>query len=656
MKPYPHRVSPMFKNRGIAFKLVVFSSFGSILVFFGITLLFYRYSSDTLRRNAHLQAETLLSETVYRIEAVLLPVQQVPKTITAVIGESVTDTRELIDVLKENLSRNPEIYGMIAAFEPYAFNSVKYHYAPYVFRNEESVELRMLGGPTYDYFRHDWYLIPKELNRAMWSEPYYDDGGGDIIMATYSVPLSVRLEGKRKFAGIVTADISIEWLRNEVSKVKILKTGYGFLISRNGTFVTHPEKSLIMHMTLFDIAEQMNDLELREIGKMMIRGERGIVPYTDFITGKKSLLYFAPIPAVGWSLAVSFPEDELSADITSLANMTAYLLVAGLFLVIFLVLLVTRSITRPLIEMVKATQAVAGGNLDAPVPALSSNDEIGKLAHSFRFMQDALKDYIRELTEVTASRERFESELKIAKDIQLSILPKIFPPFPSMPFFDIFAMLRSAREVGGDLYDFYLTGEKSFFFVIGDVSGKGVPASLYMAVTKTLLKTTANRGLMPDEVLTHVNNELCHSSETAMFVTLFCGMLDCMSGQVVFSSAGHNPPLVIRKNGEIVFLEQTGGAIAGYMEEITFGKGILDLSPGDSLFLYTDGVTEAMNEKGELFGEERLVDCLRTLEDRSVKGMIDGVLGDVARFEDGAQQSDDITMMVIRYNGTGDGV
>ena len=266
-------------------------------------------------------------------------------------------------------------------------------------------------------------------------------------------------------------------------------------------------------------------------------------------------------------------------------------------------------------------------------------------------MQQSLKSYITRLTEATAAKERIESELNIAREIQLSILPKIFPPFPGMPELDLFAVLKSAREVGGDLYDFFPIDDDHFCFVIGDVTGKGVPASLFMAVTKTLFKATAGKNTPPEVVLDKVNAELSKGNEKAMFVTAFFAILDTRTGVIEFSNGGHNLPVLMRKDGSVKYLWRTGGMVVGAMEGMKFERGTLTLAPGDRFFLYTDGVTEAMDEKRVLFSDERLLTELKLLEGLPVKEVLNRLLAMLVEYSKG-DQSDDITMMLLEYQGT----
>jgi sigma-B regulation protein RsbU (phosphoserine phosphatase) len=273
------------------------------------------------------------------------------------------------------------------------------------------------------------------------------------------------------------------------------------------------------------------------------------------------------------------------------------------------------------------------------------------MTQGFMVMQKSLKEYIRKLTETTAAKERMESELSIAHEIQMSILPKIFPPFPDHPEFDLYAVIAPAREVGGDFYDFFQIDPSHLCFVIADAAGKGVPASLFMAVTKTLIKATAKAGSTPAHILTRVNQELATSNEAAMFVTLFCGILNTKTGEIRYSNAGHNSPLRINKNREVIELPQIGGMVLGAMEGIDYEEGSFILEPGEGLFLYTDGVTEAVNMQGDFFSVEGLQAELSPISGKPLKEILSILMERIHEFSGEALQADDITMMVLQYKG-----
>ena len=252
---------------------------------------------------------------------------------------------------------------------------------------------------------------------------------------------------------------------------------------------------------------------------------------------------------------------------------------------------------------------------------------------------------------IEAAKERIESELKVAHDIQMDFIPKIFPPFPQRTEFDIYATVEPAKEVGGDFYDFFFIDEDHLYFIIADVSGKGVPAALFMAVTKTLLKAKARVGLSPHEILYEVNNELCDKNDAAMFVTSFCAILDIKSSKVKYSNGGHNLPYFISREGEIKQLENTPGIALGIMENAEFESREFTVEKGDTFFLYTDGVNEAMDYKGNLFSYERLERFLEKSKSLLPKEMTSGILNKIEKFTEGAIQSDDITVLILKYYG-----
>ena len=261
-----------------------------------------------------------------------------------------------------------------------------------------------------------------------------------------------------------------------------------------------------------------------------------------------------------------------------------------------------------------------------------------------------INNLIRERS-VEAEKQMIEGELKVAREIQMGIVPRIFPPFPDRKEFDIGAMLEPAKEVGGDFYDFFFIDDDRLFFAIGDVSGKGVPASLFMAVTITLLRTTAMQGISAGKILENVNNALSRENATSMFVTVFCGILNIRTGRVEYGNAGHNPPFIVRKDRRIEELSGNGGLVLAAMEDAPYITAEVSLGTGDVIFNYTDGVTEAMDKEGNFFNNERLVDALKETIGASAGQTVAATLSKIHGFASGADQSDDITIMAIRYTG-----
>ncbi len=349
-----------------------------------------------------------------------------------------------------------------------------------------------------------------------------------------------------------------------------------------------------------------------------------------------------------WGMVVKIDAEEAFAPVTRLRNLSFLIAFLTLVVVVITAQSVARGLSEPILKLTHYTQAIAEGDLDQKID-LDVENEIGILAGSFNQMTVQLKDSIRDLQESTAAQERIESELRVASEIQMSTMPKIFPPFPDRKDFSIHATIKPAKEVGGDFFNFELVTDDRLFFVIGDVSGKGVHAALFMAVANTLIQTAARAGLTPDEVLGVANRQLSHDNDTCMFVTVFCGILELRSGRVTFSNGGHDMPYVLSDDGGLAPVGQASGLVLGLDPDFEYSSHALTLQPSEGLFLYTDGVTEAMDQDGRLFGESRVESFLGRYLRADAKKIVEGALEHVAGFTVGAPQSDDITLLAIRY-------
>jgi phosphoserine phosphatase RsbU/P len=410
------------------------------------------------------------------------------------------------------------------------------------------------------------------------------------------------------------------------------------------------------YMITVDYAEKLRDQKLREPTESELANVRKLVSEgrTESYLESSLLSVAAPIGKEGGELEggailVTLPTDQLQAairDETRLAiAISALVLLLGSMIAIF----GARTISRPIVDLTDITRRIAGGDFTQRI-AISAKNEIGTLAASFNEMTRRLNESIEHLKETTAAKERIESELQIANEIQMSMVPKIFPPFPDRCEFDIFAALVPAKEVGGDLYDFFFTDDDHLCFAVGDVSGKGVPASLFMAVTKTLFRASGANGGTPDEILARMNTELCRDNESGMFVTFFCGIMEIRTGQVDYSNAGHTLPYHLRRDG-ISPLENVGGLSLGLVERSSYVSGRLVLRPGEGLLLFTDGVTEAMDPNRALYSDQRLERFLGGHRGSAPHQIIGDLISDVRHFSGAAPQSDDITVLALHYFG-----
>ena len=364
----------------------------------------------------------------------------------------------------------------------------------------------------------------------------------------------------------------------------------------------------------------------------------------------------------GYVMADISMNEVMNTRQTFLITLVALLAaVAVVFLIAFLMIL-RRKVIRPIDQLTQATGAfiqnneeeLAEGTATVNVPEIRTGDEVEVLADSFRKMEEDIISYLRGFMAVTAEKERIGAELNVATQIQADMLPRIFPAFPERREFDIYATMDPAKEVGGDFYDFFLVDEDHLAVVIADVSGKGVPAALFMVIAKTLIKNHAQNRDTPGAVFTQTNEQLCEGNDAGLFVTAWMGVLEISTGQFVYVNAGHNPPLLKRAGGQFEWLKSRPGFVLAGMEGIRYRENTLQLEPGDELYLYTDGVTEATNSSQELFGEERLQAALNEEPDLPVHKLLPKIKGCIDAFVGEAEQFDDITMLGLHYMERGE--
>jgi sigma-B regulation protein RsbU (phosphoserine phosphatase) len=504
---------------------------------------------------------------------------------------------------------------------------------------------------SYDYFEREWFKKPLETGKPLWSDPYYDEGGGDTLMVTYSHPfMKENLKPtKENVKGIITADISLEHLTEMVSGIRVEKTGYAFLLSNKGDLIVWPHTDLIMKETISSLADRLGDPKLGSIGEAMLKQESGFLDAGLSLMAKESFLAFSSLPDFGWRLGVVIPKDELFEQTYALEQILLIVGVAGILLLSTASLMVARSVSAPLNRMAHVTQRVGEGNFDVDLPEKDRLDEVGQLARSFMSMSRSLRSYMKDLTQATANKERIESELRIAGDIQKSMLPSSFPAFPNRNDFDIYALMRPAKEVGGDFFDFFLLDDDHLCISVGDVSGKGTPAALFMSVTKYLIEACTTVDTPIDETLEKINKLLARNNANCMFVTVFLGILNLNSGVFIYANAGHNSPLIWTNGAPVAFLELVGGPLLGIMEPGLFRVGKTTLVPNGGLLVYTDGVTEAFNVEGEPFSDEKLLNTVESIRGDDAKSITGKVLTEIDEFCGAVPQSDDITIMVLNY-------
>lgn len=627
-------------NATLSTRLIVWVGVPAALLFAIVLWISALRSTKSVVAETESRARTTARLHAARLDGRLKEAAKIPAMHARTLESGAIQTKEELETyLRGVVAQSPEIYGSCIVFKPNSFDPAEYGYGPYYYHGPTGLDFVQLSTGDYNYFQWPWYRDPRDAGQAIWTEPFFDEGGGDVLMTTRAVPFR-KNDG---FWGVATIDIALTQLMDELNHIDLGKTGYAFIVSKSGRFLAYPDTTKVMKAMLQDVSPTL--------ASKMLNGEEGFFRMSDPLRGQDAWVAYAPIESGNLSLALVYPKEEVLADAQALQRDQLLLGLLGLFGLVVALVLVARSLARPIRQLSNAAQLVADGDLEQRLSATEPTEEVRNLMNAFNKMTRDLQMRMQELRYTTTVKERFEGELNAARSIQMSLVPKHFPAFPGRREFDVHALLRPAREIGGDLYDFYFLDDDWLCFLIGDVSGKGVPAALFMAVTKTLLKASSSRSIPMPQLMAQVNDELCEQTDSGMFVSLVYGHLHVKTGELEFSSAGHPAPYRIGADGSVRPLEGTSDVALGAMSGLEYHSNRVTLAPGDALFLFTDGVPEALDRSEHFYANTRLEVILHDLAELPVEKMTRGVIRDVRTFCGEREQSDDISVMAIRWNG-----
>ena len=549
----------------------------ALLTLEATSLIQYYFSQQGIKEESTSRARGQLESSSNKIMDIINQTEAAVRNSVWIAQWCLNVPDSLIRVAQRVVEDNPVVVGSTVAVVP---GYLKSHplFSPYVCEGPDGLEFKTLATEEYDYPSQEWFVKPLELQEGYWSEPYVDEGGGNILMTTYSLPI---WDQEGEIAAILTADISLEWLTKMVGNIQVYPHAYSMILSREGQVVVSP----------------VNNEQSEHIAREVIKANMETGAAGEFTVQKRALsdlVFYTPIERTGWVMSIVIPESVIYAGIRRIALMVGLLQVLGIMMIILI------------------------------ISSVFKNQ--------------------RELNEINAQKDRMEGELQVASNIQMSMVPKIFPPFPNRDDLDMSAFLVPAKEVGGDLYDFFIRDEK-LHFCIGDVSGKGVPASLLMAVTRTQYRTLASHYDSPSRIVTSINDGMTDMNDNNMFVTFFCGILDLETGLLKYCNAGHNAPYIL--TDAIRELDVKPNLPLGIMDGMVFEEQEVMMRYDDALFLYTDGLNEAENINHVQFGDEGVRAVLHTRRDAD--GHLKAMEKAVIDFRGEADQSDDLTMLFIHY-------
>ncbi len=620
--------------------------FAAIIFNVALGFLFYQ-AREAVRQEAINSATQILDKTSLRVEGILNRVEVASNMTRWLVQRHPNKADSMFVYSRGALLNNPDFYTCSIAFEPYYFKDKGRYFSAYTKHLGDSLRTIQGGSDHYQYFFADWYLMPQLLDKPCWTEPYMDlDAPTNTfeMVTSYCLPIKDKND---QFIGVINTSLSITWLSQTISAVKPYPNSYSIMIGRGGTYFVHPDTTKITRQTIFTQTMEQPDTALTALGYAMQRGEEGMKHMN--IDGKDCYVFYKPLGQTGCSMAIVCPESDIFGGFDRLRNSVRAIVLVGLLLMLYLFIRIITRELQPLRRLADEAETIASGQFDAMLPDFKRIDEIGQLSHSFGNMQQSLVKYIDELKNTTAQKASIESDLRIASGIQMGMLPEQFPTREDRDDVELYASLTPAKEVGGDLFDFYFRDEK-LFFCIGDVSGKGVPASLFMAVTRSTFRTVSAHESMPDRIVTIMNKTIADMNKNHMFVTLLVGVLDLPTGRLHYCNAGHDAPLLIGAGvGE---LPCDPNIPVGFMPTWKYSLQEARIFTGTTILLFTDGLTEAMNADNEQFQMERVNEVAnRALsnQQQSPRQLIAQMTDAVHEFVGDAEQSDDLTMMAIQY-------
>ena len=518
------------------------------------------------------------------------------------------------------------------------------------------------------YYRFDetsWYQLGKSADGYAFTDTYQDSYGRGLTI-TCVAPFT---DANGNFYGCVAMDILMSELNSSMVNDGVVDPSFATLIDNKGNYIAGKNVDQYAE-TMGSIFDPDSNIYLRIAGNEILAKKEGIAVIGEGEDAK--YIAYATIPSTDWTLCILSPVSSVLQPAVSIREsinentdnvvqtvqqgiltVIQSCLALSALILIFVTLFVGRvsgRISKPLKKLESDVRRISDGHFDQRTD-IQTDDEIGSLASSFNVMTDSLQKYIADLKEVTAKEQRIAGELSAATTLQASMLPRNFGDFAGHREFNLYATMSPAKEVGGDFYDFFLIDDDHMGLVMADVTGKGIPAALFMVVSKTLIKNRAQMGGGPAEILKYVNEQLCENNEAQLFVTVWLAILEISTGKCMIANAGHEHPAVRRAGGKYELVTYRHSPAVAIMEDMEFREHEFLLNPGDSLFVYTDGVTEATDADNRLFGTDRMLEALNEDPDADPEKLLGIVRKHIDAFVGGAPQFDDITMMSLRYTG-----
>lgn len=612
----------------------------AVLFFLGVVISIFSYTSYTKEKKLLIESSDFeISSFAYQLEEQILILEAKAKDL-ALFAETYYKTGKNDNIasvmVKEFFNQSRFLSGGGIWFKPYVIDIEKQLTSFYAFKNKDN---QVVLDRNYGYADKAWYLeIVSELAKKRtpkWSKPYYEKQDMENILTTVGVGI---YDEEDNLLGISTIDWEINSIIKTLYSMKPTENSFALLADTAKDFVIVSTDNLMPNANMFGGS-------LKNIPWY----NGNISNINRFTYHEDVYLSYSKKLSNGMLLIINIPEDELFYEIRAQRLIMMFFLILSVFFIIAIMYYaLSKSINKPIYELMHFIQKLSHGNIEETIE-IEQPLEFAKLAKTFNQMVNNLKKHIANIQDFTQKKEKAEAEMLIAQQIQSSFLPT--PYYPNSRRFNIYAIMDPAREVGGDFYDFFHISKDKFAFLIADVSGKGIPAALFMMASKTMMQNILSENKPIEETIAKINTRILENNPYGFFVTALIGIMDLPSGKTTIINCGHNIPLIKRNIGKYEFIDLPSNIALGATTNFDYQIYETTFNAGDVIFLYTDGLAEALNKKRELFTQKRIVKALNKIDTTNPETILSKINKDVAEFSGGALQNDDLTMLALRYNG-----
>ncbi|MDL2330415.1 SpoIIE family protein phosphatase [Odoribacter sp. OttesenSCG-928-A06] len=575
-------------------------------------------------------------------------IEKIPNNFSWLMTDYIVHPDSISGLTRKIVESNPEILSCIIAFEPNHFPSKGNFFAPYTYTKDDRELVTTLLNPSDEmgkdyYYDMDWYRIPQKQHKSLWNRARYNIEDLNRNVINYSTPV---FNPKKEFIGVLSVALATEWVANLLVPYTEYEGSFPVVVNDKGDYILAGNHYPFKNKSLHDLIENMEDPQARVLADEVLSRKQGECILDNPLI--HSYVLYAPIENTPWNLILVYPYNQAFQNVQLFKNTLVVSFVVLLFLVCLVSFILIRRLTKPLKALALSARMISEGELNVSLPDIKNEYEMKVIYNSFEYMQKKVKKYLENIEQTESSKIKFDRDLTLAHNIQMGLLTKNFSPLANKDV-DFFAATYPVHEVGGDFYDYSISGNH-LCFIIGDVSGKGVSASILMGVTMSLFRSIPTKQLHPAYIANFLNQNITAYNEADMFVTIFIGVLNIQTRSMRYCNAGQPAPLILHKERNSTFINTYSDLPLGIDKEHKYEEHKFHFSDGEGVLFYTDGVTDSQNCKKDFFSDERLKSIVTENKNLPSKDLIDKVVANIYEYQGKCEQTDDFTLLSIKAN------